>query len=71
MQRELNQILGEASTELSVYFTGMCGRRNREEISKFSLRDAENYERYEKELEQFVLAVDSLLGKPPSRGEKT
>jgi hypothetical protein len=41
----------------------MCGRRNKEEISKFSVRDAENYEKYEEELEQFVKAVDSLLGK--------
>ena len=41
----------------------MCGRRNKEEISKFSGRDAEKYEQYEEELEQFVQAVDTLLGK--------
>ena len=41
---------------------GMCGRRNREEISQFSVKDGEQYEKYEKALEQFVLAVDSLLG---------
>jgi hypothetical protein len=41
----------------------MCGRKNKEEISKFSARDGENNAKYEEELEQFVLAVDSLLGK--------
>jgi hypothetical protein len=40
----------------------MCGRRNKEEIGKFSVKDAENYEKYEEELAKFVEAVDSLLG---------
>ena len=41
----------------------MCGKKNFAEISKFSEADAANYEKYEHELEQFVQAVDPLLGK--------
>ena len=40
----------------------MSAEKNRAEISKFSVKDAENYGRYEEELEQFVEAVDPLLG---------
>ena len=41
----------------------MCGKKNHEEISKFSPKDAENYVKYEHELEKFVEAVDPLLGR--------
>ena len=40
---------------------GMCGKMNKENISKFSEEDAEAYEAYEQELEQFVKAIDPLL----------
>ena len=40
---------------------GMCGKMNKENISKFSEEDAEAYEVYEQELEQFVKAIDPLL----------
>ena len=40
---------------------GMCGRRNKEQIAQFSKRDAEMYEKFEEQLEQFVAAVDPLL----------
>ena len=40
---------------------GMCGKMNKENISKFSEEDAEAYEVYEHELEQFVKAIDPLL----------
>ena len=39
----------------------MCGKMNKENISKFSEEDAEAYEAYEHELEQFVKAIDPLL----------
>ena len=41
----------------------MCGKKNHEEISKFSAKDADNYVKYEHELEKFVEAVDPLLGR--------
>ena len=40
----------------------MDGKKNHAEISKFSVRDADNYAVYEQELEMFVEAVDPLLG---------
>jgi len=40
---------------------GMDGKKNHAEISKFSVRDADNYAVYEQELEMFVEAVDPLL----------
>ena len=40
---------------------GMCPRKNREQIARFSQRDAEKYEEFEEQLEQFVAAVDPLL----------
>lgn len=48
----------EGPTSLTL---GMCGKNNFKEISKFSVKDAENYSKYEEELEQFVKAVDPLL----------
>ena len=41
----------------------MCGKKNHEQISQFSVKDADNYEKYEQELEKFVEAVDPLLGR--------
>ena len=40
---------------------GMCEKMNKENISKFSKKDAIAYQEYEHELEQFVKAVDPLL----------
>ena len=40
---------------------GMCGKMNKENIGKFSEKDAIAYEAYEQELEQFVKAIDPLL----------
>ena len=40
---------------------GMCGKMNKENIRKFSEKDAEAFEAYEQELEQFVKAIDPLL----------
>ena len=41
----------------------MCGKNNESEIGKFSEADGKNYAVYEQELENFVKAVDPLLGK--------
>ncbi|XP_023322264.1 pyridine nucleotide-disulfide oxidoreductase domain-containing protein 2 [Eurytemora carolleeae] len=40
---------------------GLCEKKNKLEISKFSVKDAENFSKYEEELEKFVEAVDPLL----------
>ena len=40
---------------------GMCEKMNKENISKFSKKDAIAYQEYERELEQFVKAIDPLL----------
>ena len=39
----------------------MCEKMNKENISKFSKKDAIAYQEYEHELEQFVKAIDPLL----------
>ena len=39
----------------------MSAQRNKEQIAQFSQRDAEIYEKFEEQLEQFVAAVDPLL----------
>ena len=40
---------------------GMCASKNKQQIAQFSQRDADNYEKFEEQLEQFVAAVDPLL----------
>ena len=40
---------------------GLCGHKNKDQIAQFSVRDAERYEQFEKQLETFVKAVDPLL----------
>ena len=49
--------------EYLLFRSGMCGKKNHEQISQFSVKDADNYEKYEQELEKFVEAVDPLLGR--------
>ena len=40
---------------------GLCGKMNKAQIGQFSVKDAEKYEEYEAQLEEFVKAVDPLL----------
>ena len=40
---------------------GMCGKMNRENISRFSAKDAAAFEAFEHELEEIVKAIDPLL----------
>jgi len=45
-------------TSLSI---GRCAKKNKEQIAQFSQRDADIYEKFEEQLDQFVQAVDPLL----------
>ena len=40
---------------------GSCGKMNRENISRFSEKDAPAFEAFEQELEEIVKAIDPLL----------
>ena len=40
---------------------GSCGKMNRENISRFSEKDAAAFEAFEQELEEIVKAIDPLL----------
>jgi len=60
IRKDLRQDGGPRSLTL-----GMCGKKNHDQISQFSVKDADNYEKYEQELEKFVEAVDPLLDHAP------
>jgi phytoene dehydrogenase-like protein len=50
-------------------FLGSNAKLNHEEISKFSKKDAEAFEKYEEEMNRFVQAVVALLdNRPPNLG---
>ena len=40
---------------------GMSAQRNTEQISQFSQKDAENFQKFEEQLDVFAAAVDPLL----------